>query len=146
MPATGGRYLQKFRRLRPLLHWRLIVISIALVREHGEIAHHVILGDGRGENVHPPFFLKLEIHTLHTSYDLSQEARTSTGQRNMCIRVHKQQSDLRRAVSNWECTELAVKPTSSPATTFHCAHGSVEFVQPADICSRRLALRFCRPP
>ena len=120
MPATGGRYLQMFRRLRPLLHWRLIVISIALVREHGEIAHQVILGDGRGENVHSlQPLLELEIHTLHTSYDLSQEAQTSTGQRNVCIRVNKQQSDLRRAVSNGECTELAVKPTSSPATTFH---------------------------
>ena len=47
-------------------------------------------------------FLELEIHTLHTSYDLSQEAQTSTGQRNVCIRVNKQQSDLRRAVSNGE--------------------------------------------
>ena len=111
MPATGGKYLKKFRRLRPVLHWRLIVISVALGREHGE-SH-----SGRWSRPQP--LLELEIHTLHTSYDLSQEAQTSTGQRNVCIRVNQQQSDLRRAVSNWECTELAMRSTSSPATTFH---------------------------
>ena len=35
------------------MHWRLVVISVDLVREHGVSARRVVLGDGLWESVHP---------------------------------------------------------------------------------------------
>ena len=61
--------------------------------------------------------LDFDVHTLHVMTPRTclrsvtvEESRTSKGRRNACIRVHQQQSDLRRAVSNWKGSEANQLP------------------------------------
>ena len=86
-------------------------------------------------------------HGVHTLLVMTSHMALMSARHTSVIgtaQFDQQQSDLRRAVSKCECTELGVRSTNSPATTFHDLPTIIttkRWLSLLNSGSRRLALR-----